>query len=303
MPKKKSPDLSLPSSWKDLVQKKSRRTASRSSVRKRWQMGLKLLSLILILSVVGAFGLFTEKNFSSSLVGSFEFKGVSPMVDRVRFSSDGALNHKWFANWFGPIRKRTLMDLNLADIHQHLLGEHQIANAKIRRVFPSTLEVTIQERQPVLVLRLKDRKKGYQDWLVSRDGTLYLGQEYSSSRLALLPSLRIAPNQLKRKVDGSGYAALTGMVRVSPLLELARREYPDLYRDWRVVSYERPDDLDPGAHILVQSGRIGKIRFSPNAYADQMKRLRYLLKDPKFSKTAKIRSIDLSHERSVFAKI
>ncbi len=302
MPKKKSPDLSLPSSWKDLVQKKSRRSASRSAIRKHWNQGLKIFSLLIVLGLVGLIAFVSEKNLNYNS-GIIQFRGVASPVTNIVFTSNGVLNSEWFKNWFGPMRKRTLMELDIAELHDDLLKEPQITSAKISRIFPSTLSISIQEPQPMLVLRLRDKVKGYQDLLVGRDGMLYQGNGYSSSRLAMLPSLRISPNQLKKSPDNSGYEPLVGMLRVSPLLELARREYPDLYRDWRVVSYERPNDMDAGAHVLVQSGRIGKIRFSPNSYANQMKRLRYLLMEPKFRKSKKIRSIDLSHDRSVFAKI
>jgi len=154
-----------------------------------------------------------------------------------------------------------------------------------------------------MVLRLKSKHSGFIDWLVSSDGTLFKGEGYSSASLALLPSLSIHPNQLNKKKGGQGFEPLQAISHVSPLLELARREYPDLYRNWQIVSYERPNQSDPGAHILIQSKRVNRIRFSPRGFADQMKRLRYMLKEPSFAKARRIRSIDLSHDRSVFAKI
>lgn len=90
---------------------------------------------------------------------------------------------------------------------------------------------------------------------------------------------------------------------IAPLLELARSEYPEIFRDWTVVSYNRPSDKDPGANVTVKSRRIGTIRFNPSDYSSQLKRLRYLLDEPKFLQASFIRSIDLSHGRSVFAKI
>ena len=112
------------------------------------------------------------------------------------------------------------MELDIAELHDDLLKEPQITSAKISRIFPSTLSISIQEPQPMLVLRLRDKVKGYQDLLVGRDGMLYQGNGYSSSRLAMLPSLRISPNQLKKSPDDSGYEPLVGMLRVSPFSNL-----------------------------------------------------------------------------------
>jgi len=48
---------------------------------------------------------------------------------------------------------------------------------------------------------------------------------------------------------------------------------------------------------------VKSIRFSPQNYAAQMKRLKYLLLEPDFLRKPVIDSIDLSHDRSVFAKL
>jgi len=48
---------------------------------------------------------------------------------------------------------------------------------------------------------------------------------------------------------------------------------------------------------------VGKIRFAPSGFASQLRRLRYLLTEPRFRQSQFVRSIDLSHDRSVFAKI
>ncbi len=303
MPKKKTPDFSLPSSWKDLTPKSTRRSGSRSVLRKRGQLGLKLFSLMVVLGLIGLVGFLSKQGSHAHPSGILKFDGIGPTIHDIRFQTDGSLNERWFRNWFGPVRNRTLMDVNLEELHDNLLEEEQIVTVQIAREFPSTLRVSVEELQPVLVLRMRDAEKKFQDWLVSTDGSLFLGQQYSPSRLALLPSLQVSPKLLSRNAENDGYEKLSGMGQVSPLLELARREYPDLYRDWRVVSYERPDESDPGAHVMVQSKRVGRIRFSPGGYAEQMKRLRYLLMEPRFAKAPRIESIDLSHDRSVFAKI
>ena len=53
--------------------------------------------------------------------------------------------------------------------------------AQVRRKFPDTLEVFLEEQAPIMVLRLKVKSGGYNDWLVSTDGSLYLGEGYSFS--------------------------------------------------------------------------------------------------------------------------
>ena len=96
-------------------------------------------------------------------------------VKRVTFESDGVLDHRWFQNWFGPLRDRTLMQIDIDDLHSELIKEPQIAYAQVRRIFPSTLEVKILEENPVLVVRLGKKGGGVQDWMISADGDLYQG--------------------------------------------------------------------------------------------------------------------------------
>ena len=134
------------------------------------------------------------------------------------------------------------------------------------------------------MLRLRDSKVKFKDWLVSADGCLYEGAEYSPSMLRLLPSLKIPPAIIERNADDQGYKKLKDIPVVAPLLELARSEYPEIFRDWTVVSYHRPSDKDPGANITVNSKRVGKIRFHPSNYASQLRRLRYLLDELSFHK-------------------
>ena len=54
---------------------------------------------------------------------------------------------------------------------------------------------------------------------------------------------------------------------------------------------------------MVRSGKVQKLRFSPRNYHIQMRHLHYLLLEPDLRKRKVIESIDLSHGRSVFAKL
>ncbi len=194
------------------------------------------------------------------------------------------------------------MELDIERIHRDLRAEDQISFARVTREFPDTLRIELKERQPILVLRLGSSDGKVNDWLVSADGTLYLGKRYPQSTLSLLPSLDIDPSLIRPRKEEPGYERLTGIPKVAPLLDLVRREYPGIYQDWQVVSYERPDEDDSGAHVSVRSGKVRKLRFFPGNYAVQMRRLHYLLLEPDVRRKPVVESIDLSHGRSVFAK-
>lgn len=303
MNKKSKSDLSLSAGWKSLKSKSSRRSVSGAALRKKINFRLKIGLFILIGGGIAGSIFWSQLRDVSQDKGAISLSAGSVPIQQIQFFSDGVLSHQWFARWFGPLRNRSLMDIDLEELHHALVAEDQIEGAQISRFFPDKLLVKIKEKHPLLVVRLRDKKEGLADWLISADGTIYQGESYSRSQLSSLPSLRIEAGQLKANPQRGGFAKLSGMPMVASLLELARRDYPDLYRNWKVISYERPADSDPGAHILVESKKVGKIRFYPARFAAQLRRLRFLLTEPRFSQAKFVRSIDLSHDRSVFVKI
>ena len=297
---KKSSDSGL--NWQKLKPKSSRRPSTIPAFKKRIGMIGRFGLLFVILGFAGVGFTWLEKVVRQDY-GPIDLTGPGASIKQIKFSSDGVLTQKWFMNWFGPMRGRSLMDLDIEKIRSDLEKENQVVAAQVRRKFPDTLEIFLQEQTPIMVLRLKVKSGGYNDWLVSTEGTLYLGEGYSSSRLSLLPSLTVPSASLKRTEDGSGFEPLKEVAKVAPLLDLARREYPAFYRDWKVISYDLKSEFDPVAHILVRSGKVKKIRFAPQNFAAQMERLHYLFLEPDFRRKQVIESIDLSHERSVFAKL
>jgi hypothetical protein len=288
--------------WQKLKPKSSRRPSTLPAFKKRVGMIGRGGVFFSIIALLGACLWWGEKVLHQN-TGPLDITGPGASIKSIEFSSDGVLSQKWFMNWFGPLRDRSLMDLDIEKIRMDLEKESQVVEARIRRRFPSTLEIILKEQSPIMVLRLKVNSGGYNDWLVSRDGSLYLGEGYTPARLSLLPSLSVPSSALKRLKNGRGFEPLEEVAQVAPLLELARREYPSFYRDWKIISYDLSNEFDPVAHILIRSGKVKRIRFSPKRFATQMERLHYLFLEPDFRKSRVIELIDLSHDRSVFAKI
>ena len=288
--------------WKKLAPKSSRRPASKAALRKRLLGASKFLVLFFLLGVVGCVVWFFQER-SQEDSGPLDITGTGAPISKLMFVTDGVLHKRWFENWFGPLRGRTLMDLDIKEIQSELKQESQISFVRVSRQFPATLKIEIKERMPILRLCLRSKTKGEQTWLVSTDGSLYLGTCYSNASLVHLPFLNIQPELLRLSSNGEGYEKLGGISAVAPLLEIARRDYPGFYQNWQVVSYERPHDDDPGAHIHIKSGKVRNLRFAPQHFATQLRRLKYLLMESDFRRTPVVESIDLSHDRSVFAKL
>ncbi len=289
-------------SWKSLAPKSSRRPASKAALRKRMLGAGKFLILILILVSAGGV-LWLVQNQTKDGAEFIDLTGPGAPVSDISFSTNGVLHKRWFQNWFGPLRDRSLMQLDIERIQSELIKEPQISFARVSRKFPSTLQIELTEQKPILRICLRSKNKGEQTWMVSRDGSLYLGMCYSNASISHLPFLDIRPSLFKRNSSGDGYEKLEGVPAVAPLLELARSEYPGFYQNWQVVSYQRPFDDDPGAHIHIKSRKVKSLRFSPRDFESQLRRLKYLLYEPDFQRTKVVDSIDLSHEESVFVKL
>jgi hypothetical protein len=300
--KKRTNQNELSGNWKKLAPKSARKPASKAAFRKRLLGLTKVFTLIVILALVGSVVWFFQQR-TQSASGPIDITGTGAPISKLIFITDGVLHKRWFQNWFGPLRGRTLMDLDIEEIQSELKGESQISFVRVSRKFPATLKIELKEKKPILRLCLRSKSKGEQTWLVSGDGSLYLGTCYSNASLVHLPFLNLQPDLLKPKMNGDGYAKLAGIPAVAPLLDLARREYPGFYQNWQVVSYQRPHDDDPGAHIHIKSGKVRNLRFAPQDFAIQLRRLKYLLMESDFRRTQVVESIDLSHDRSVFAKL
>jgi len=295
----KSPNVS---GWRKLAPKSSKRPATFPAFRK--QMGIvgRIFFLIMVLGISGLAFWWIDRTFTSES-GPLDLTGPGAPINDVTFSSDGALTLSWFANWFGPLRGRSLMEIDIDRLRMDLEKEPQIESARISRDFPSTLRIELRELNPLLVLRLRRSSGNFEDWIVGSQGTLYQGNGYSRAQLSLLPSLAVSPSMLKKLASGKGFEDLKEIAVLSPLLELTRRNYPSFYRDWKVVSYDLKNLDSPGAHICVQSGKVREIRFAPRDFAAQLQRLHYILMEPEFRRKKVIESINLCHDHSVFAKI
>ncbi len=299
--KNKSNPGGIARSWEKLAPKPSRRPVTKAARRKRLLGISRFFGIVVITGALVCIGWFLQQQAKPES-GPIDLTGSGVPVANLQFLSDGVLHKNWFENWFGPLRGRTLMDLDIKKIQSDLKNEAQISFARVSREFPDTLKVEIQEKKPILRLCLRSKINGEQTWLIASDGFLYQGKCYSHASLIHLPFLNLQSNLLK-PVEGGGYEKLIGITAVAPLLELARTDYPGFYQDWQILSYQRPHEDDPGAHIHVKSRKVRNLRFAPRDFASQLRRLKYLLLENDFKRARVVDSIDLSHDRSVFARL
>ncbi len=290
-------------SWRNLVSDKRRRPMSSVAWRRSF-LGVGKVLLIITLLGGSGYGIWLVREHFQRNPGPVDLTGPTLPVDSVKYATDGVLSLNSIKLMLQMPENATLMDLELKDIRSKLERDPQIAFARVRRRFPSTLQVEITEHKPLYRLFIRAKKGIPEMWLVSGTGVIYKGKDFRNATLSALPYLNPDPGLLK-KDERNDYQRIPVLEKVSPLLEIARSDFPELYREWKVVSFLRPDadESDPGAHILIKSKGVKEVRFAPRDYRAQLRRLKYLLLEPGFQNNKSIDSIDLSHGRSVFARL
>ena len=290
-------------SWRNLVSDKRRRPMSSVAWRRSF-LGVGKVLLIITLLGGSGYGIWLVREHFQRNPGPVDLTGPALPVDSVKYATDGVLSLNSIKRMLQIPENAALMDLELKDIRSKLERDPQIAFARVRRRFPSTLQVEITEHKPLYRLFIRAKKGIPEMWLVSGTGVIYKGKDFRNATLSALPYLNPDPGLLK-KDERNDYQRIPVLEKVSPLLEIARSDFPELYREWKVVSFLRPDadESDPGAHILIESKGVKEMRFAPRNYRAQLRRLKYLLLEPGFQNNKSIDSIDLSHGRSVFARL
>jgi cell division septal protein FtsQ len=91
-----------------------------------------------------------------------------------------------------------ILTVDLAKHHSALLGSPWVADAALRRVLPSTIEVALVERRPFGISRLGTRL-----YLVDRQGTMIdeFGPQYAEFDLPIIDGLLRKPRNGKPAID------------------------------------------------------------------------------------------------------
>ena len=89
---------------------------------------------------------------------------------------------------------------------------------------------------------------------------LYEGTGYSNASLRMLPSLKVGVGAIQKNSQNNGYKPFLRFQWLLPL-RVGRSEYPK-FRDWKVVSYNRPKDNDR-CEYNHNSKRVGTVLILP----------------------------------------
>lgn len=284
-------------SWRDIRQEVTPLAMSRKGRSRRRLEWFKVTTLIALLSA-GGWGLYT-------LIHSWETdraalaKAVhSEPVREIVLIDEGVLTKKWAGEQLALPKNASLMSLDLGKLRDKLLSNGQVRTAAIRRYFPDTLVVTVEEREPVARLMASENEGGARQLLVARDGVVYEGFNYSKDVLASLPWLAGV-----RLVKGAGgkLEPIAGMTDVASLLATAKNETRSLYDSWLIVSLDRLESRD---EIVVKAQDIPEIVFSRKRdFRRQIAQLDYVVDSVRVMPEPTLLSVNLSYEGQVPVKM
>ena len=124
-------------------------------------------------------------------------------------------------------------------------------------------------------------------------------------------SLCVKKNALMVKVHESGFELLTDWDKLGLYqwnTEIAKHYF---CKSCGIYTFHRkraaPDHYGVNVfcfdNLDIKSIKVRNLRFAPRNFTTQLRRLKYLLMEPDFRRNSVIESIDLSHDRSVFAKL
>lgn len=176
-------------------------------------------------------------------------------VTRITVSGNARMSSGEVLSLLEGLRGRNMMLVNLEAWRETLMASPWVEGASIRRVLPGTVDVLIQERQPIAVGRIGDTL-----FLIDREGGLIdeYGPNYAEFDLPVIDGLSAAPGEDGLLID-EGRAALA--LRLLGSLEMR----PDLQK--RVSQIDVTDLRDA---VVVLKGDTVLVRIGDDQFAERL---------------------------------
>lgn len=277
-------------SWRELAGTPKKRINSPQAKKRRQIKMLKALGAVLLLAGLIALGFWISSAIKSR-GKPIQISTPSREIEQVIFETDGVLPDRWLGTVIRLGKGTSMMEIDIHAMKQSLEKDAQVVSASVERVFPSSLKISVKERQPVLRIALQGADGKIAQHIVARDGMIYQGVGYAKVTLTGLPFLQ--PHQ---RSDGS-IRPLRGIEQVAELLEVARQKQPEFFRAWKVVSLEHysGDASLYGEVIEVRSGYVPRIVFGTSTdFGQQLDRLEVILDYMRIRGNPPMKRIDLS---------
>jgi cell division protein FtsQ len=238
-----------------------------------WQVG-RVVVVVLVLAGVGVFA-------STKVVGARMLA-----VNDVKIRGHHRLTLAEIDGLIGDVRGESLLLVDLSRVRARLLDSRWVADVKVRRVFPSVVDVRIVEREPVAVARL-----GQVLYLIDETGVIIdqYGPQYKDFDLPIVDGLA-APKTVDGPPVDPGRARLTAQF----LRSLAPR--PEL-----IQALSQVDMSTPGNVVVLLGDDPTYLHLGDEMFLERIQT--YIELTPKLAEREKpIDYVDLRFGNRVFLK-
>jgi cell division protein FtsQ len=256
--------------------KRFRRSRVSPARKRRWRPSLWTTARLAATGIVAAFAVYHTLGF---LLAS-----EALTVTRISVQGNHRMSRGEVLGLLTGLSGSSIVTADLEDWRRKLLTSPWVADASIRRMFPGTLNVVIEERQPIGIGRLRGAL-----YLIDRTGAVIdeFGPNYADLDLPIIDGL--SASQESGPADEARAALAARLMR-----ELGRR--PDL-----AGKVSQIDVTDVGNAVVLLKGdtallRVGSERFSERlqSYIDLMPALREQMPD--------IDYVDLRFDERVYVR-
>lgn len=282
MRKKKTRGNALTRSWREIRQTANRRVVTahaRRRIRKSIFRGILVFTTI----ALSAAGVYYGIGYWEQGVQKMNTALPAQPLRGIVFSTDGVLSKEWVEGVLDLPEEADIMSIDIHGKKLLLEAKGQVKSAVIRRL-PEKLRVDLRERDPVVRVATRNEEGRVVPRLVDREGYVYRGRGYDAHEISSL--LFLGGVNLQRSADG--FRPLSGIEQIDELLQIARAEFPELFRSWRVVDFGDPP------LIKVRSEDFREIVFGPDGHREQLQWLAMIVENNRRQMAGMQERVDLS---------
>ncbi len=291
MNRKPNFDLSNENSWRRIEQKGFSHSISESvrilKIKKRLKQG-SIISLIIITLI----GIGWSANYIKNNHQYFNIIKFPQPVRHISYRTTGVLSREWLDTQVDFSQYEDMMEINLVQIKSKLEKLDQIKSVSIKRNFPDEIQVYINELEPIMRYVYKNNNNVKELYLISMDGQVYKGHNYSKDILNKLPFIKGVDIIL----DGNNNANIDELNSITELLLITKKRFPRLYDSWNVISYNdfKLNIISDNSVIVIKGDIINETLFMPYNFDLQLNNLANVIQFSINNNTPKINRIDLT---------
>jgi cell division protein FtsQ len=203
---------------------------------------------------------------------------------------EGALSRSEILTAAGVLPGQSLMAIDLAATRERIEGLPAVAGVVVERRLPSTLKITVTERQPVArLLPVASSGARLAQSIYYIDANAHVIKPKPGETLKPLPVITGVPSDAViegQRIERSEVVSAINFLRLADY-SMIRSEL-----DLNQIQVERK------GYLIVRTRNKGSIRFRTDHLSEQMQRLEVILSDAQ-NRQLVVRSIDLTPERNV----